>query len=140
MPGGELCVRTFRSAVGALNRPIKLFLEPASGLLVELLVSRTQAGEREPDLVGCIGDGVEQLLPRLGGGVRHLQMIALQSPERPARWFASPPDLRRGRGPSEPDPALDSSPWLSCAAWMVPIPFAESRSRVTPRRTRRSVG
>src|SRR5215211_2061791 len=99
MPGGEVCVRTFRSAVGALNRPIKLFLEPASGLLVELLVSRTQAREREPDLVDCIGDGVEQLLPRLGGSVRHVPRIGTsdRSDDRSGRfWTLAGPDVPRG--------------------------------------------
>ena len=60
-----------RAAVGELDRPEELLLEPVGGLLVELLVRGTERGQRGGELVGRLRDGVEQLPARLGGGVRH---------------------------------------------------------------------
>jgi len=62
VPVGELRVGALRPAIGDLDRPEQLFLEPVGGGLVELLVGGAQRREREPDLVDCLGEGVEQIL------------------------------------------------------------------------------
>ena len=71
MAVGELGVGALRSAVGHLNRPEQLLLELVGGVLIETLVGLAQGREREPDLISCVCDGIEQLLAGFRGGVCH---------------------------------------------------------------------
>src|SRR5215216_1416000 len=55
----------------AMAGPKAVLLEPVAAVLVQLLVGLGQQRAGEPELVCRPGDGVQQLLPRLCGGVRH---------------------------------------------------------------------
>ena len=68
---GELGVRAPGAAVGALNRAEEVLLEALARVLVELLVGLGQCGERHAELVRSDGEGVEELLPGIGGRVSH---------------------------------------------------------------------
>ncbi|MGI8922170.1 MAG: hypothetical protein ACR2HD_10990 [Solirubrobacteraceae bacterium] len=57
------------AAVGELDRTEELSLEPVGVALVELLVGLPEAREREANLIGGLGEGVEQVLTCFGGGV-----------------------------------------------------------------------
>jgi hypothetical protein len=60
----ELRVSALRPAVGELNGSEELRLKPVRAVLVELLVRGTEIGEREPDLLDCLGEAVDQLPSR----------------------------------------------------------------------------
>ena len=71
MAAGELRVRTPCPAVGELHRAEQLLLQLVRAGHVELLVRGTERGEREPDLVRRLREGVEHLLPCFHGGLHH---------------------------------------------------------------------
>ena len=68
---GEVRVRALRSSETELHGSEDAVLEPLGVDLVEALVGLAQAGERVPELVDRFGEGVEQLLARIRGGVGH---------------------------------------------------------------------
>jgi phenylacetate-CoA ligase len=94
VPVGELGVRPLGATVGGLNRPEQRLLQPVGVVLVELVVRLRQGGERKPERVGRLGDGVEQLLPCLLGGVGH----AIRLNSRGWRPRPPPPHRRGGAG------------------------------------------
>ena len=68
---GEAGVGPPRAAVGDLDRPEELLLEPVGALLVELLVGVAERRERGAEEIGRLRDAVEQTLPRLLARIGH---------------------------------------------------------------------
>ena len=68
---GEAGVHAPGAAVGELGRPEELLLEPVGGVGVELLVGGAERRERDAELVGRLGDPVEQVAAGVAGLVRH---------------------------------------------------------------------
>jgi hypothetical protein len=67
----EAGVGPLRPSVCRLDGPEQLLLEPVGRAGGELLVRRAERGERGSDLVDCVAESVEQLLPGLAGDVAH---------------------------------------------------------------------
>jgi hypothetical protein len=68
---GEPVVGPLGAAVGHLDGPEELLLEPVGVLLVELLVGVTQRRERDRELIRRGGNVVEELLSGFGGVIGH---------------------------------------------------------------------
>ncbi len=68
----ERGVRALRPSEGHLHGPEQVLLELVGVVLVELLVGVAQGSERDPDLVDCLGDVVQELLAGFGADVGHL--------------------------------------------------------------------
>jgi hypothetical protein len=82
---GELGVGPLGPTVSHPHGPEELLLDLVCFLLIKLLIRLSQGCEREGDLVNRLGNAVEQLLPRVGGRVRH----RLLAPDR-ASGFRRP--------------------------------------------------